>query len=131
MPAKSKAQQRFMGMIHAIHKGEIRPPNKQMAELAKKIPERVARDYARKSAQDNLLSEEVSNKLKKHRARLFFRGALEGLKDPMVHTVAGLGGLGSGLLSPQPGFLDKTLKTYISLALLQALARGIFNDKVV
>ena len=25
MPAKSKAQQRFMGMVHALQKGEIKP----------------------------------------------------------------------------------------------------------
>ena len=36
MPAKSKAQQRFMGMVHAAQKGKD-PASKKVAKVAKSI----------------------------------------------------------------------------------------------
>jgi hypothetical protein len=43
--AKSKAQQRFMGMVHAAKKGE-KPASKEVAKVAKGITKKAARDYA-------------------------------------------------------------------------------------
>lgn len=37
MPAVSQAQQRYMGMIHAIQKGDMEAPSKDMAEKAKEM----------------------------------------------------------------------------------------------
>jgi hypothetical protein len=45
MPAKSKAQQKFMGMVHAAQKGE-KPASKEVAKVAKTIPKKSAKDYA-------------------------------------------------------------------------------------
>jgi hypothetical protein len=43
--AKSKAQQRFMGMVHATQKGEP-APSKEVAKVAKEMPKKAAKDYA-------------------------------------------------------------------------------------
>jgi hypothetical protein len=43
--AKSKAQQKFMGMVHAAQKGE-KPASKAVADVAKDMPKKAAKDYA-------------------------------------------------------------------------------------
>jgi hypothetical protein len=46
MPAESKAQRKFMGMVHAVQKGEISPPSSEVAKAAKSIAPGAARDFA-------------------------------------------------------------------------------------
>jgi len=46
MPAKSKAQQRLFGMVHAVQKGEIEAPSKKVKQLAKKVKPSVATEFA-------------------------------------------------------------------------------------
>ena len=43
--AKSKAQQKFMGMVHATQKGE-KAPSKAVAKAAKGMSKKAAKDYA-------------------------------------------------------------------------------------
>ena len=43
--ATSKAQQKFMGMVHAAQKGE-KPASKEVAKVAKSMPKKAAKDYA-------------------------------------------------------------------------------------
>ena len=46
--AKSKAQQRFMGMVHAMQKGEkIKGASKELKRAAKSMPKKAAKDYAK------------------------------------------------------------------------------------
>ena len=45
MPAKSKSQQRFMGMVHAVHKGE-KPASPEIAKVAKGMKKKDADDFA-------------------------------------------------------------------------------------
>lgn len=45
MPAVSKAQQRFFGMVHAAQKGE-KPASKDVADVAKDISKKDAKDFA-------------------------------------------------------------------------------------
>ena len=45
MPAKSKKQQRFMGMVHAAQKGE-KPASAKVAKVAKSIGKGDADDFA-------------------------------------------------------------------------------------
>jgi hypothetical protein len=45
MPAKSKAQQKFMGMVHAAKSGD-KPASKAVADTAKSITKKDAKDYA-------------------------------------------------------------------------------------
>ncbi len=48
MPAKSKAQQRFMGMVHAIQKGELSPSkvSDKVKDVADSISDKDAEDFA-------------------------------------------------------------------------------------
>lgn len=47
MPAQSKAQQRFMGMVHATQTGAIKAPSKEVAEAAKGMKPSSAKDFAK------------------------------------------------------------------------------------
>lgn len=44
--AESKAQQRFMGMVHAVQKGEMSAPSSHVAEVAKEMKPSDVTDYA-------------------------------------------------------------------------------------
>ena len=48
MPAKSKAQQRFMGMVHAFKKGELKGSevSKAVKDAAKGMKKKTTKDYA-------------------------------------------------------------------------------------
>ena len=46
MPAKSKAQQRFMGMVHAAQKGELDNPSAEVEKAADSMSDADAKDYA-------------------------------------------------------------------------------------
>lgn len=43
--AVSKAQQRFMGMVHAVHKGD-KPASKEVEKVAKGMSHKSAKDFA-------------------------------------------------------------------------------------
>jgi hypothetical protein len=43
--ATSKAQQKFMGMVHAAQTGE-KPASKEVAKVAKEMPKKAAKDFA-------------------------------------------------------------------------------------
>jgi hypothetical protein len=46
MPAQSKAQQRFMGMVHAVQKGDMEAPSKEVEKAADSMSDTAAKDYA-------------------------------------------------------------------------------------
>jgi hypothetical protein len=46
MPAQSKAQQRFMGMVHAVQKGDMEAPSKEVEKAADSMSDADAKDYA-------------------------------------------------------------------------------------
>jgi len=46
MPAKSKSQQRFMGMVRATQKGELKDPSPEVARAAGSMTSEDARDFA-------------------------------------------------------------------------------------
>lgn len=46
MPAVSKAQQRFMGMVHAVKKGEMSAPSPEVAKAAASMTKKDAKDFA-------------------------------------------------------------------------------------
>ena len=46
MPAVSKAQQRFMGMVYATKKGEMTNPSPEVAKAAASMKKKDARDFA-------------------------------------------------------------------------------------
>jgi hypothetical protein len=46
MPAKSKAQQRFMGMVHAAQKGDMENPSPEVSKAADSMTDKDAKDFA-------------------------------------------------------------------------------------
>ena len=46
MPSKSKAQQKFMGMVHALKKGELKYPSPDVKKASKSMSKKSAEDYA-------------------------------------------------------------------------------------
>jgi len=46
MPAVSKAQQRFMGMVHAAQKGDMESPSPEVSKAADSMSDKDAKDFA-------------------------------------------------------------------------------------
>jgi hypothetical protein len=46
MPAKSKAQQRFFGMVRAVQKGEMENPSPEVAQAASYMKKKDVKDFA-------------------------------------------------------------------------------------
>jgi hypothetical protein len=46
MPAVSKAQQRFMGMVHAVQKGDMEAPSSEVEKAADSMKKSDAKDFA-------------------------------------------------------------------------------------
>ena len=46
MPSQSKAQQRFMGMVHAVQKGDMEAPSKEIEKAADSMTDKAAKDFA-------------------------------------------------------------------------------------
>ena len=46
MPAVSKAQQRFMGMVHAAQKGDMENPSPEVSKAAASMSDKDAKDFA-------------------------------------------------------------------------------------
>ena len=69
MPAQSKAQQRFMGMVHAAQKGE-EPASPEVAKVAKDMNKSDAKDFAstKHKGLPNHVKSEILNRLKKEYA---------------------------------------------------------------
>jgi hypothetical protein len=59
MPAVSKKQQRFMGMVHATQKGEMKSPSGAVAKAAKSMKKNDVKDFAKTKHED--LSERVAS----------------------------------------------------------------------
>ena len=66
MPAVSKKQQKFMGMVHALNKGEIKPSDvsKDVQDVAKDMKKKDAKDFASTKHKGLPMKKEILNKLK-------------------------------------------------------------------
>ena len=66
MPALSKKQQKFMGMVHALNKGEIKPSDvsKDVQDVAKDMKKKDVKDFASTKHKGLPMKKEVLNKLK-------------------------------------------------------------------
>ena len=74
MPAKSKAQQRFMGMVHAYKKGELKGSevSKDVKDAAKGMKKKSAKDYAKtkhKGLPNKVKKEELRRLIAKYGAK--------------------------------------------------------------
>ena len=64
MPAVSKAQQRFMGMVYAVKKGEMSAPSSEVAKAAASMSKKDAKDFAstkHKKLPNKVVAKEESN----------------------------------------------------------------------
>jgi len=95
MPAKSQAQQKFMGIVHALNKGDVKPSDvsQSVKDVAKTIKKSDAKDFA--STKHNKIPKKVKEQL------------LTAFKE-YANKMAGnkLGGSGSYGYAPQKGLRD-------------------------
>jgi hypothetical protein len=68
MPAQSKAQQRFMGMVHAVQKGDMEAPSKEVEKAADSMTKKDAKDYA-STSHKGLSNKKESMKITKERLK--------------------------------------------------------------
>jgi hypothetical protein len=70
MPSKSKAQQKFMGMVHALKKGELDPSSvsKDVKKVAQSMSDKDAKDFASTSHKGlpRKVKQEILNRLKEY-----------------------------------------------------------------
>jgi hypothetical protein len=67
MPAVSKAQQRFMGMVHAAQKGDMENPSPEVQKAADSMSDKDAKDYA--STSHKGLPDKKENMITKNRLK--------------------------------------------------------------
>jgi len=95
MPAKSQQQQKFMGMVHALNKGDIKPSDvsKSVRDVAKNIKKSDAEDFAstKHSGLPKRVKQEILKALKE------YANKMSGNKH---------GGSGSYGYAPQKGLRD-------------------------
>jgi hypothetical protein len=70
MPSKSKQQQKFMGMVHALQKGDMKPSDAspELKKVAKSMDSKDAKDYASTSHKGlpRKVKQEILNRLKEY-----------------------------------------------------------------
>ena len=88
MPAKSKAQQRFMGMVHAFNKGELKGSevSKDVKDAAKSMKKKDTKDFAKTKHKG------LPNKVKKENLIKLIKSYLkqESLKESGIMYRAGV-----------------------------------------
>jgi len=107
MPAKSKAQQRFMGMVHAVQKGDMEAPSPEVAKVAADMDDKSAKDFAstKHKGLPNKVKSESINKLKE---------IIKGMIDEM-NTTANVQGYNTPYAFGKPGNQKKKGKKQADL----------------
>ena len=74
MPSKSKAQQKFMGMVHSLQKGDMKPSDAspEVKKAAKSMSDKDAKDYAstKHKGLPKRVRQEILNKLKEYASKM-------------------------------------------------------------
>jgi hypothetical protein len=96
MPAQSKAQQRFMGMVHAAQKGDMENPSPEVAKAADSMSDKDAKDFAstshkglpdKKEEQINKLKEIIRNMIRERMIdEMNTTGGVEGYNTPFAFS---------------------------------------------
>jgi hypothetical protein len=94
MPAVSKAQQRFMGMVHAVQKGDMDAPSKEVAKAADGMTSKDSKEFAStKHAGLPDKKEDYAIRLKEHIRKLVKEmnttGSVEGYNTPYAFSKKG------------------------------------------
>ena len=96
MPAVSKAQQRFMGMVHATQKGDMESPSPEVSKAADSMSDKDAKDFAstshkglpdKKTEQINKLKEIIRNMIRERMIdEMNTTGGVEGYNTPFAFS---------------------------------------------
>ena len=96
MPAVSKAQQKFMGMVHATQKGDMENPSPEVSKAADSMSDKDAKDFAstshkglpdKKTEQINKLKEIIRNMIRERMIdEMNTTGNIEGYNTPYAFT---------------------------------------------
>jgi hypothetical protein len=96
MPAVSKAQQKFMGMVHAAQKGDMENPSPEVQKAADSMSDKDAKDFAstshkglpdKKTEQINKLKEIIRNMIRERMIdEMNTTGNIEGYNTPYAFT---------------------------------------------
>jgi hypothetical protein len=96
MPAVSKAQQRFMGMVHATQKGDMESPSPEVSKAADSMSDKDAKDFAstshkglpdKKEEQINKLKEIIRNMIRERMIdEMNTTGGVEGYNTPFAFS---------------------------------------------
>ena len=74
MPSQSKQQQKFMGMVHALKKGDIKPSDvsQSVKDAAKSMSKKDAKDFAstKHKGLPRKVKQEILNKLKEYASKM-------------------------------------------------------------
>jgi hypothetical protein len=99
MPAVSKAQQRFMGMVHATQKGDMESPSPEVSKAADSMSDKDAKDFAstshkglpdKKEEQINKLKEIIRNMIRERMIdEMNTTGGVEGYNTPFAFSGKG------------------------------------------
>jgi len=94
MPAVSKVQQRFMGMVHAVQKGDMNAPSKEVAKVADGMTAKDSKEFAStKHAGLPDKKEDYAIRLKEHIRKLVkemnVTGNVDGYNTPYAFTKKG------------------------------------------
>ena len=85
MPSKSKQQQKFMGMVHALQKGDMKPSDAspELKKVAKSMGSKDAKDFASTSHKGlpKKVKQEIVKKLKELNESVKQSDYINGLKD--------------------------------------------------
>jgi hypothetical protein len=102
MPSVSKAQQRFMGMVHATQKGDMENPSPEVAKAADSMSDEDAKDFAstKHKGLPNKVKKESITKLKE---------IIKGMIDEM-NTTANVQGYNTPNAFGKKGSEKKTAK---------------------
>ncbi len=107
MPAKSKAQQRFMGMVHAVQKGDMEAPSPEVAKVAADMDDKSAKDFA------STKHKELPNKIKSESIEKL-KEIIKGMIDEM-NTTANVQGYNTPYAFGKPGNQKKKGKKQADL----------------
>jgi hypothetical protein len=99
MPAVSKAQQKFMGMVHAVQKGDMESPSPEVSKAADSMSDKDAKDFAstshkglpdKKEEQINKLKEIIRNLVRERMIdEMNVTGNVQGYNSPYAFTKKG------------------------------------------
>jgi ABC-type transporter MlaC component len=76
MPAVSKAQQKFMGMVHAVQKGDMEAPSKEVEKAADSMSKKSAKDFA-STSHKGLPNKKENMKISKSRLKEIVKEVLK------------------------------------------------------